>query len=665
MSRPDVPFPKLFSPIELAGKRLKNRIIHASILTFLPDQGKIGDRLIQYSLNRARGGAGAIVSEPLGMIHQQVNNPRKANVFTNDCEDMLKRWADAIESEDCRLLGQVQDPGRGRHAPGRNYSAIGASALPDDLSWSMPESLSTDAVDLMIEEFANSSARLKRCGFSGIEISGGHGHIFQQFLSPLSNERTDKYGGSFDGRLRLVKDLIDAIRHYCGKDFIIGLKLVGIDGIEGGIDQALSSRIVDALTRACQIEYLCFAQGSHHHSLEMHVPDGNYPRVPYSSLIGDLSKHANGVAVAALGRITDPAEAEGVLSRGDADLIALGRALIADAEWPNKAMRGKSSDIRYCVSGNRCWKTVTSHSPIACDNNPRVGRADELAVIPLNTLNRKKKIVVVGAGIAGLEAAWVAAARGFDVTVYGASDKVGGKTWLHALLPGGEGLSSIYDYQHARLLEHNVRLRLGQKASMDDILELDPQCVVLATGATMVRPQWLPVEVEESGFVSDLRTAATDLLRYSERQPGAAVIFDMDHTEATYATAELLKERFAEVYVITPRATIADDVALVTRQGIYRRFHQKGIHVITLAQPRWTQSIEDQNALEVFSVYGNRIMTIENLAFLSYSTPRAPNIDLVPELTANGVRLRRVGDCNAARFVLEATQEGHAAGEQI
>ena len=665
MSNSDVPYPRLFSPLELAGKRFKNRIIHASILTFLPDQGRINDRLIQYSLNRAKGGAGAIVSEPLGMIHQQVSNPRKANIFNSDCEEMLKRWADAIEGEDCRLLGQVQDPGRGRHVPGRNYEALGASALPDDLSWTMPQAMSTQALDQMIEEFAVSSARLKRCGFSGVEISSGHGHIFQQFLSPQSNVRTDKYGGSFEGRLRLLKDLIDAIRSACGQDFVIGLKLVGMDGVPGGIDLELSARIVDALTRQCQIEYLCFAQGSHHHSLEMHVPDGHYPRVPYSAIAGELRKSAHGVAVAALGRITDPAEAEGVLARGDADLIALGRALIADAQWPNKALHSKAADIRYCVSGNRCWKTVTSHSPIVCDNNPRVGRVDELAVIPFEPRRKQHKVVVVGAGIAGMEAAWVAAARGFDVTVLGASDHIGGKTRLHALLPGGEGLSSIYDYQHAKALEHRVSLRLGKPASVHDILALSPDTVVLATGATMVWPQWLPESWKDSGLVTDLRVAAAELLRYHQKQPGAAVIFDMDHTEATYAVAELLKERFDEVFVITPRAMIAQDVALVTRQGIERRFHQKGIHVIALAQPRWSDSVESDNALEVFSVYGDKIRTIDNLAFLSYSTPRAPNIDLALALDQHQIKLYRVGDCSAARFPLEATQEGHAVGERI
>jgi len=670
MSNFDLPYPLLFSPIEMAGKRLKNRIIHASILTFLPDNGKIGDRLIQYTLNRARGGAGAIVTEPLGMIHQQVSNPRKANVFTSDCEDMLKRWADAVEKEDCRILGQVQDPGRGRHAPGRNYNAIGVSSLPDDLSWTMPQALSTAEVDRMIEEFATSSRRLKKCGFSGVEISGGHGHIFQQFLSPLSNIRTDKYGGDFSGRLRILKNLIDGIRTECGQDFIIGLKLIGNDGVEGGIGPDLSAQIVDALTSQCKIEYLCFAQGSHHHTLEMHIPDGNYPRVPYSALIGKLKQSCNGVPVAALGRITDPAEAEGVLSRGDADLIALGRALIADASWPNKALNSRASDIRYCVSGNRCWKTVTSHSPIACDNNPRVGLADELDVIPIKVQNKgqrlnRTKVVVVGAGISGLESAWVAAARGCDVTVLGQSNELGGKTRLHALLPGGEGLSSIYDYQNAKAQEFGVKFKLGSMASIEDILELEPDSVVLASGSTMTWPQCLPEELRESGLVPDLRAAVVDLLRYKKRQQGSAVLFDMDHTEGTYAAAELLNELFDDVYIVSPRVAIADEVALVTRQGIYRRFHEKKINILTLAQPKWTRSIEDSNSLEIFSIYGNKIKDIENLAFFSYATPRVANDGLVQDIESRKISFQRVGDCKVARFPLEATQEGSAAGMSV
>ena len=657
----EVPYPRLFESFELAGKRLRNRIVHASMSTGRAIGGRIGPGQIQYCANRAKGGAAVVITEPLAMIRQQQGVALRASVFTAESEEMLRRWARAVEDEDCRLLGQVQDSGRGRHLPLRNYTAIGASPLPDDLSWTMPHELTPGEIIALLDEFGASSARLKRCGFSGVEISAGHGHMFHQFMSPWSNIRTDRYGGDFDGRLRIMVELIDSLRSHCGDDFIIGLKLPGDDGVPGGIGPELSAQITNALTSQCAVDYVCFAQGSHARSLELHIPDGNTPRLTYMPLIRQLRESANGVPVMALGRITDPAEAEGILTRGDAELIGVGRALIADPAWPLKALQGRAREIRYCVSGNTCWFNAINHRPLVCDNNPRVAMPDEVDWKPAEATTRRR-VTVVGAGVAGMEAAWVAAARGHEVTVFGRSDGIGGKTRLHALLPCGEGLSSVYDYQHQEAIREQVRFRLGIEAKLGDILATYPDEVVLATGATMLWPRCLPVSLRDSGLVPDLRDAAAQLLRYRERQPGTAVVFDMDHTEGTYAFVELLHARFDRVVVLTPRAMIAEDVALVTRQGIERRLHEKGIRVVPFAEPLWTDAMELNARLEVRNVLGGTHDPIDDVALFSYATPRSPNDSLYEALRAAGVPTRKVGDCEVAHAVQAATSTGHAAG---
>ncbi len=660
----DVPYPRLFQPFELAGKRLKNRIVHASMSTGRAINGQIGAGQIQYCANRAKGGAAVVVTEPLAMIRQQQGVALRPSVFTPESEEMLHRWARAVEDEGCRLLGQVQDSGRGRHLPYRNYGAIGASSLPDDLSWTMPHELTAEEIVALLDEFGASAARLKRCGFSGVEISAGHGHMFHQFMSPWSNTRTDRYGGDFDGRLRLMVELIDSLRSHCGDDFIIGLKLPGDDGVAGGIGPELSAQITHALTSLSPVDYVCFAQGAHARSLELHIPDGHTPRLTYMPLIRQLRESANGVPVVALGRITDPAEAEGILTRGDAELIGVGRALIADPAWPLKALQGRAREIRYCVSGNTCWFNAINHRPLVCDNNPRVAMPDEVDWKPAEATVRKR-VTVVGAGIAGMEAAWIAAARGHEVTVFGRSDEIGGKTRLHALLPGGEGLSSVYDYQHQEAVREQVRLRLGIEAKLGDILATYPDEVVLATGATMLWPRCLPASLRDGGVVSDLREAAAQLLRYRERQPGTAVVFDMDHTEGTYALVELLHARFDRAVVLTPRAMIAEDVALVTRQGIQRRFHEKGIRVLPFAEPLWSDAMEEHARLEVRHVLGGTHEPIDDVAFFSYATPRVPNDALYDALRAAGVPTRKAGDCEVANAVQAATAAGHAAGNAV
>jgi len=654
-----VRYPHLLAPLRRGRLALRNRLAHASVTTRMAHEGRVTQALIDYHANRAIGGAALIVTEPLSTAsHQRL--PHKVRAWNDDDLDGLSRWAEAVERHDCRLLAQIQDPGRGRHERGRSLAGIGPSPLPDDLSWSVPRALKPDEIRRMIEEFAGSARRLERCGFSGVEISAGHGHLFHQFLSPWSNRRDDEYGSDFTGRLRFLAELVTAIRESCSDGFLLGLKLPGDDGVPQSIDPALAADIARALCQGGAADYVCFTWGSHARTLDWHLPDMHWPRAPFAALTAQLRRAIPDTPVMAVGLITDPAEAEGLLAQDKADLVGLGRPLVADPAWLAKAADGRAGDIRYCVSCNSCWGTIAEQRALACDNNPRVGAADEADWKPTRTA-RSVRVVVVGGGVAGLEAAWIAAARGHHVTLFGASAEPGGSTRLHSLLPGGESLSSVYDYQQVIARRAGVKFELGVRASAQDVLSLRPDTVLLATGSTLGWPVTLPRPWQDEGLVPDVRELSRALLGRTERQPGAAVLFDHDHTEGTYAVVELLAKLFEHVVVATPRERIAGDVPLVTALGIHRRLARLGVEIVPLCELSVESRLED-GAVALANVYTGDLHWVQDAALLTYSTPRVPTTGLEAPLLAAGLDVRLIGDCSMPRGVMAATAEGYSAG---
>jgi len=655
-------YPHLFSPMTLGGQRFRNRIALGSMFTGRARDGDVTPELIAFYANRAAGGAALIVTEALNTIRQRPAFTGQVRIYKRENLDSLRRWVDAIHQHDSGIIGQIQDHGRGDIRPRRKAFSFAPSALPDDLSWSMPHSMDEDEINAMRDDFVAGAVIMKRAGFNGIEVSAGHGHLHHQFLSPWMNRREDRYGGSRTNRMRPLVELIQGIRAACGDEFLIGLRLPGHDGMPHSIDWDEAGLIADELTKTCRVDYMNFVQGSQSLSLFEHLPDMHGPRSTYVEATARLKPFCNGIPMAATGRLLEPVQAETLLAQGQADFVMMARTLLADPAWGLKAQQNREGEIRKCVSCNNCWGEIVHHQPLACDNNPRVARIDEVDWWTTRTL-QPRRLTVVGGGLAGLETAWVAAARGHHVTLFSQSSELGGKGRLYASMPDCEAVSSIYDYQIWAGQRAGVNYKTSFQAGIDDIIATAPDAIVLATGGEMLWPPQLPDEWREWGVLPDLWTAIGDLGRMGQ-DPGTAIVYDFDGTDVTYSAADALSHRFARVVIVTPVECVGRDEALVKRQSIYRRLLNRGIEIWPWSEPSSNTDLETGQFL-IRNVMTGRESSIENVSFFTYATPRRQRDELLVPLRQAGYLPHVIGDAFIPRSTIATLKEAHALGEDL
>ncbi|MEE8171721.1 MAG: NAD(P)-binding protein, partial [Alphaproteobacteria bacterium] len=620
-------YPTLFSPLQVGAHRLRNRVVHAATVTGYGVNTRPSERLIEYHRARAAGGTAMIVTELMPVHHTSLANPFLVSVFDEDNLDPLKRWAEAVEEEDCRLVGQIGHVGR-QQLWNPLAMPVSASARPDPLSWSVPHKMTLGEVEEMIVSFVGAAERLQRAGFSGVELHGAHGYLLTQFMSPFSNDRDDKYGGNREGRIAFVREMISGIRERCGAGFLIGLKMPCDEGVAGGIDPEEAEQIVKLFVAQGELDYFAFSQGNSSSSLENHLPDMHFPKRPYVHLHARMRKLCGGVPVVTLGRIESAAAAERALADGCGDLVGFSRALVSDAAWADKARDGREGEIRPCIYCNYCWGEIHAGRGMTCVHNPELARADEIGWTPAPAA-AAKRIAVVGAGVAGLEAAWIAAARGHEVKLFGASLQPGGGALWESRLPGRADIAEAINFQCARAAEAGVKLHLGVRADAQEIAAFGPDKVILASGAAAT---W-PASLAPGADAHDLKTAASNLLESEARRDGTAVLFDQDQSAAFYAAAELFARRFEKTVIMTPRPTIGARVNYISMIGVFRRLAALRVEIIPLSLPVALSGtrLTYRNALN--GDEGN----IGDVSCLAFATPRVAADELAADLDALGL----------------------------
>lgn len=656
-------FDHLSRPLAFGALRLKNRVAHAAILTRYATTERATDRLVAYHENRARGGAAMIVTEAVNALPSQAGRGAYLNAHSDAGLSDLARVAGAVTQHDCRILAQLQERGRGNYSRARVDRMFAPSALPDDLTGAVPHALSTGEVEAMIEAFAAAAHRLQRAGFDGVEISAGHGHLFHQFLSAHSNRRADRFGGDLDDRMTLLHELIAAIRAACGREFVLGLKLPAEDGDPGGIDLDQAARIASALSDPRTVDYVGFAWGAQNRQLHWHIPDGHWPRAAHAEKTGMLRRHANGVPVMGLGRLVDPNEAEAMLAEDQADLVGIGRALVADPAWTAKSLTGRSHAIRPCVSCNTCWGAIAEPAPLVCDTNPDLGTPAEInGPLPKASGGEQRRVVVLGGGIAGLSAAAEAAEAGHTVTLFHAAGDLGGRARTAARLPGGDGIEGVYDFDAARAAAAGARFELGVTASVDDVAALSPDTIILAVGADTPWDGPLP---DPEFPVPSLRDLVEDALNRAGPMGDGLVLIDHDDSIWVYRAAEMLAERFQTVTVLSEWEVPAQREPLVVRQGMLQRLAARRVRIRT--NSRAALSLDDlmEGAVGFHDLLTGERHRIDGVDAIAHASPRRPRTELLSALQARGYDPAVIGDAYQPRALMQAVAEGRRAGRSI
>ena len=660
--RTEEAYPHLFTPIKLGTQLFRNRIALGALYTGRARNPEMTTELVRFYANRAAGGAALVVTEAISALRKSSANIGQLSIYQRRDLETLKLLVHAVHKHDSGIVAQLQEPGRGDTRPQRKPFSLAPSALPDDLSWTMPRPMTIQDIAEMREDFVAAAQSLHSVGFNGVELSCGHGHLHHQFLSPWMNHREDEYGGTRENRIRVIVELLHAIRQACGESFLIGLRLPGDDGIPGSIDWEEAGQIADSLTQACRPDYVNFVQGGQASTLFMHVPDMHEKRGTYVETIGMIRSRCNGVPVAATGRILEPVQAETLLASGRADFVMMGRTLLADAAWGLKARTNRDGDIRKCVSCNSCWGEVARGGPLGCDNNPRVARKDEVDWWPKATV-APRRVTVVGGGIAGLETAWVAAAGGHHVTLFSQSSELGGKARLYASVPGCEAFSSIFDYQITAARRAHVEFELSCRATIEDIERSRPDIVVLATGAEMLWPAQLPSQWQQWGIIPDLWTTIGELGRL-RKEEGAAVLYDFEGTDVTYSVAEALSRHFKRVVIVNPVECLGRDEALVKRQAIYCRLVNSGVEILSWSEPSANTDLEN-GRVSIRNIMSGAETVIENVSLFTYATPRRQRDELLIPLRDRDCRTYIIGDAYIPRSTMAIIREAHDLGETI
>lgn len=642
-------FKHLFTPLKVGRMELRNRIVMLPMTTGYcePDE-TVGDRFVDFFAERAKGGAGLIII-PFSPV--AAGSPVEPGMFDDRFLPGVKRLTAAIRAHGAKSACQLITS---YHVIFRDNlpEVVGPSEVLNLILRVTPRTMTTDEIRFIVEQYGHAARRVRGGGFDMVEILVGGGYLLNRFLSPLSNKRDDEYGGSLENRMRIVLEVIASMRQAAGDDFPISVRLNVDEQMPGGHTVVESKIVAQALEKAGVQLVNCYT-GWHESPIPTVAP--SLPKGAFTHLAQAI-RSAVGIPVIAANRINDPFIAEKILAEGQADLVGMGRALLADPELPNKAESGRVDEIVPCIACSRClgeilsiYKTWGEGAGTFCSVNPLAGREGSCRLEPAKI---SKKIFIVGGGPAGLEAARSAAARGHRVTLFEKEAELGGWLRVGCLPPHKGEIRTLAGSLAVRAQKAGAQIRLNHEADRETIAAGKPDVLILATGAPPIVPA-IP------GVRAPHVVAAEEVLMGEKTVRGSVVIIGGGLVGCE--TAEFLMEKgegMGTVTVVEMLDRMAAAVSPTYRPFFLARLKQMGVRM------------ETHTAVEEITEKGVKVNRKGEPAFITAdfvvlavglkADPALPEKfrDAAPEVIT-------VGDCVQPRMIKEAIEEGFAAGMKI
>lgn len=649
-------FPHLFSPLTIGSLTVKNRIVFPPIGTRLLEDASKGwfRRMADYYEERARGGIGMVTvsempSHPTGFTGAYMSEIDERHI------PYLRELADRVHAHGTKVLQMIHHVGRQHNPLYSEREGWAPSAVRGPGARELPHEMEEEEIQEIIACYVRISWALQQAGFDGVELQAAHGFLLACFVSPHSNKRTDRYGGSVENRLRIIREIVEAIRNRCGHDFVLGTTLSGDELTQGGLTIEDSQQIARILDDDGLLDYISVRIGNFA-AVPVWIGDMAVPTAAAAHLAGAVRSVVHRLKVFSTLKIDSPQEAERVLASGQADMVSMGRATVADPELPRKAEAGQVDDIRGCIHCNQgCIARVMFGLSIECTVNPAAGYEASLGSQTFHTAAESKQVMIIGGGPAGLKAAELAAERGHQVVLCEQSQELGGQINIAQRAPNRQELQEATRYLIHRVNTLGIEVRLGTPATVASVRAANPDAVVVATGSVPVLP---PIPGVESAEVF----TAPQVLQGQDIPGQRVLLFDCGegHWKFT-STAEYLLAQGKTVELVTPLPIAGADIPFNSVPSLYRRLYAAGatltpIHALTAIRP---------GEVVLTHVFSKKEVVRSDVDAVVLANDNRADNRLYRQLKGQVKELHMAGDCVAPRRLDIAIREGFMVGRSL